>query len=739
MSKRATFFFTKMNNNTLKQIIYILFLLNSFSGIAQGFNLEERKKIDSLLTIWNSKELNDTARTDAYQSYIVNHFLYNNPDSAFILAQEYYEFAQQKKLTYRMSTALLLQGISKSFINNYEEALHYYSRCLEFRITSGNQEGIASVLNNMGLVYFEQGDHSNALKYYLKSLKIEENLKNEKGIANSLNNIGLIYKEEGDYNTALKNYNRSLKIQIKLENQMGESHALVNIGVVYLNQGNYEDALSSFEQALIVNEGYEENLNAKINYNIGSIQFDLGHYDTALGYINKALKTQVKLNNRLNESNSLNLIAQINFKQNLTLKAISFARRALKIAQEIGAKEEIQDAAKGLSKYYKALNRPAEALDMLILFMETKDEIQSENISNEIIRQSLKYKYDKKATKDSLENAYLIEISQDKINNQREKKELAEQKNFYLYGGLFLTLIFGIFTYNRFKLTSNQKSVIEIQKHTVDKANKELNQINEELLVKKNEIDSQKEIVQLQNEKLKKSLDTEKELGLLKTSFVSMASHQFKTPLAVIQTNAELYEMLASTGKIIAPEKFEKITGRIKGAIMTMTNLIDEVLVLGKATSGNVAYTPENLDLVGFCEKLAEEFNAIQADGRSLDFVKEGHPIKLQLDPILLTHSLSNLISNAFKYSVGKENPQLSIHFKPKEVVLSVKDYGLGIPEEEHLKLFTPFFRANNVTDIKGSGLGLNIAKEYVEINKGTISVKSMEGEGSCFEIKFNR
>ena len=239
--------------------------------------------------------------------------------------------------------------------------------------------------------------------------------------------------------------------------------------------------------------------------------------------------------------------------------------------------------------------------------------------------------------------------------------------------------------------------------------------------------------------KLKNSLVKEKELGVLKTSFVSMASHQFKTPLAVIQANAELYEMLANTGEIIEPKKSTKVTGRIIEAIGTMSNLIDEVLALGKVTSGNVAYTPENLDLVGFCEKLAKEFNAIQADGRSLDFVKEGHPIKLQLDPILLTHSLSNLISNAFKYSVGKENPQLRIHFKPKEVVLSVNDYGLGIPEEEHLKLFTPFFRANNVTDIKGSGLGLNIAKEYVELNKGQISVKSKLGEGSCFEITFKR
>ena len=235
------------------------------------------------------------------------------------------------------------------------------------------------------------------------------------------------------------------------------------------------------------------------------------------------------------------------------------------------------------------------------------------------------------------------------------------------------------------------------------------------------------------------SLIKEKELGLLKTSFVSMASHQFKTPLAVIQSNAELYEMLASSGKIIEPEKYAKVTSRIVGAVASMTNLIDEVLVLGKVTSGNVAYTPENLDLVDFCEKLAEEFNTIQADGRSLGFVKEGDPIKLQLDPILLTHSLSNLISNAFKYSAGKENPQLSIHFKPTEVVLSVKDYGLGIPEEEQLKLFTPFFRANNAVDIKGSGLGLNIAKEYVEVNKGQISAKSILGEGSCFEITFKR
>jgi len=246
-------------------------------------------------------------------------------------------------------------------------------------------------------------------------------------------------------------------------------------------------------------------------------------------------------------------------------------------------------------------------------------------------------------------------------------------------------------------------------------------------------------IAEANNKQLSVSLEREKELGQLKTSFVSMASHQFKTPLAVIQSNAQLYELLAKTGKIIEPEKFAKITGRITGAISVMTNLIDEVLVLGKVNSGNIDYRPENVNLIGLCQELTSEFNLIQQDGRTLDFEITGEAYKVKLDPKLLSHSLSNLISNAFKYSEGKENPELRIHFAPKEVVLSVKDYGLGIPDSERLKLFTPFFRANNTGDIKGSGLGLNIAKEYVEVNKGQITATSKLGEGSCFEITFTR
>jgi signal transduction histidine kinase len=100
---------------------------------------------------------------------------------------------------------------------------------------------------------------------------------------------------------------------------------------------------------------------------------------------------------------------------------------------------------------------------------------------------------------------------------------------------------------------------------------------------------------------------------------------------------------------------------------------------------------------------------------------------------------LENLISNAFKYSIGKSNPLLKVTFKPKELSIIVKDYGIGVPKAEIPSLFQPFFRAKNVTEIKGTGLGLSIAKEYFEINKGQIEVKSKLGKGSCFEMKFKR
>ena len=244
------------------------------------------------------------------------------------------------------------------------------------------------------------------------------------------------------------------------------------------------------------------------------------------------------------------------------------------------------------------------------------------------------------------------------------------------------------------------------------------------------------ELTKSKNE-LAKALVKEKELGELKSSFVTVASHQFRTPLAVIQSNTELLAMLTNGGNNSDPVKYRNVTDRITSAISKMTDLMDDVLTLGKLTAGKVSYNPKEIDLIDFCRKMVEEFNAVQLDGRNIDFVYSGEIYQPYLDSKLLEHSLSNLINNAFKYSVGNEKPELSINFKSTELVISIKDYGVGIPEDERKHLFEPFFRAENVSEIQGTGLGLSIAKEYIEVNKGNIVVKSTLEKGSNFEITF--
>ena len=232
---------------------------------------------------------------------------------------------------------------------------------------------------------------------------------------------------------------------------------------------------------------------------------------------------------------------------------------------------------------------------------------------------------------------------------------------------------------------------------------------------------------------LEESLEKEKQLSQLKSVFVSTASHQFRTPMAIIQSNSELLQMISTNSK--EELKFQKVIERIKSEILNMTKLMDEILILGKITSGNMPYHPELVDLVKIIEKLIEKTNHIQTDGRKMEFTVSGNPYQLMTDEQLLSHSLTNLLSNAFKYSPGTVNPETHLQFEKDKIIIQVKDAGIGIPNNELHHLFQPFYRATNTNGIKGTGLGLSIAKEYIEINKGTIEVISIPNKETIFTI----
>lgn len=239
--------------------------------------------------------------------------------------------------------------------------------------------------------------------------------------------------------------------------------------------------------------------------------------------------------------------------------------------------------------------------------------------------------------------------------------------------------------------------------------------------------------------KLSLSLEKEKELGELKSRFVSTVSHQFRTPLSVIQASIGILDIQKNSMTGTLKSSFEKVYDRIKGQIRRMTNLMDEVLILSKIDAGNIKPSLKSTDLVSLCEEVASSYNEIQEDGRKIGFVVNGIREMIPLDAKLMEHAISNLVSNAFKYSVGKGNPSMSIHFEETHIEISIKDQGIGIPENDLNHLFDPFYRASNSGDHTGTGLGSTIAKDYIELNGGEITVKTEQNVGSEFIVVFKK
>ncbi|MFT5821157.1 MAG: PAS domain S-box-containing protein [Crocinitomix sp.] len=235
--------------------------------------------------------------------------------------------------------------------------------------------------------------------------------------------------------------------------------------------------------------------------------------------------------------------------------------------------------------------------------------------------------------------------------------------------------------------------------------------------------------------RLERSLEKEKELGDLKSRFVATASHQFRTPLAVIQASIGILDMQKDLLDKQFQPKFDKVYNRIIGQISRMTNLMDEVLILGKINDGKIKPTFKQVDLISLCNGISKNYNEIQQDNRIMQIEVTGNINTVLLDEKLFEQALSNLISNAFKYSVGRQSPIMTISFMTKVVCISIKDYGVGIPDTDLPLLFEPFYRASNVHEISGTGLGSSIAKEYIELNGGTIRVNSDLKEGSEFII----
>lgn len=254
-------------------------------------------------------------------------------------------------------------------------------------------------------------------------------------------------------------------------------------------------------------------------------------------------------------------------------------------------------------------------------------------------------------------------------------------------------------------------------------------QIQERKLAEEALKESLQELKRAEQEILK-SLEKEKQLGELKSRFVSMASHEFRTPLTTVLSSANLIAKYSESNQ---QQSREKHIERIKKSVQNLTSILNDFLSMEKLESGAQKIQMVNIDFADLLNDVVEEMNLNLKSGQEI--VIEGAVATLTSDPNVLRNILINLISNASKYSNENDKIEIKVDIKDSFKV-HVTDHGIGIPKSEQKELFGRFFRAGNATNIQGTGLGLNIVKKYTELLNGEISFSSEEGKGSTFTLQ---
>lgn len=344
-----------------------------------------------------------------------------------------------------LAGALNNLGYLKKFQGDVPSALSYYHKSLKLYEQVNDKTNASAIQNNLGFIYKDQGEIKKALDCFLKNLTLFRKNHDTANISLTLNNIGIIYIESDQFDKALKCYQECLALQEKIKNQKVKAYALNNIGFVYQKQYNSKSTKNKKDSLLYF----------------------------ALEYFNKSLAIREVINDKRGISISLQNIAETLLAQDKTQEAQKSAENSLKIAQEIGYPDNVKRASNILSKIYSKTGNWKGAFEMQVLFKQMSDSLTNENNRKLSIQKGFQIEYEKKAAADS------VKVAEDKKVVQAQLKQERTQR-FALYGGLVLVALFGVFMFNRFKITQKQnilihkqKAELQIQKELVEEHQKE--------------------------------------------------------------------------------------------------------------------------------------------------------------------------------------------------------------------------------------------------------------------------
>jgi signal transduction histidine kinase/DNA-binding response OmpR family regulator len=615
--------------------------------------------------------------------------------------KEALEWALEARDIYKEKTDTLSQASNYQIIGriylewgNYPTALEYLDKSLNIYRHLQLQEYEANTLIYIADVHIQKGDYRSALKRIDEVLKIIGEVPDYKILyATCYERIGYIHDQLEDYTSSLEHYNYSLQIleEIKSNGRIGELYDLM--GQVHFKKGDNDFALEYYRRALDINlEIGRINEEAKNYMHMGSVIEKEGDHTSALEYYYKSREISERIGDKKGSAEVYLNIGRLRFKEGDLGKAKYWAENSHRLILELGALKLERDACNLLYKINRELGNGSLALSFYERCNTLKDSLKID----EAYKQLQQIEFERQRAVDSLamvEKNLKSELEfKEKLNKERNTR------NTYMFAGLGILLIAG-------GLFSRMLYI---------------RRTNKELELKNKIIAQEKE----------KAVHSEK----AKEQFFDNVSHEFRTPLTLIL--GPLGEALEKTTDSKVKPNLE-IMHRNASRLQKM---IDELLDLSKLEFGKVKLETRKINLVKLTAEFLQSFESL-ADQRNIElgFKSMANEYLLWVDAEKIRKVLANLLSNAFKYTRkgGKISVKISESYDRTGVLLTVSDTGIGIPENKLPHIFERFYQAGDTTPGQqaGTGIGLALTKELVQLHQGTIEVESTQGIGSTFIV----
>ena len=587
----------------------------------------------------------------------------------------------------------------RSYDTSLLMAIHAHTVALEM----DNRELIARSLNMTGNAYYLMGDLTRSMEHYLEALEIRKRLGDSNSIASSYNNIGAVYLRLEDYERALNFLKKARIIFEALQDEVHLFSILNNIGAVYVEKEIYDTAYQHFAEAygIALSTGDEDNASMALT-NLGETALSMGLPEQSLEYQKKALEISRKLDNKAMMASVYTNLGKAYLEARDFDKAFDAFQKSLVLSREVNSLPDLRENYHYMAEYYDIQGDYKQALHFFRLYASTGDSINAQEAMVRI----------KEMESISQAKTLQQEIELLRKDNQINKLKATRLKNtiFFLAAVSLMIILLLVVFYQKNRLKRETNKLLEEKNKQLQKANQKLQQSEKHL----------------------------KELNSTKDKFFSIIGHDLRNPLNALLGFSEL---ISGNSRDYTSEEIQRYSKIINEAAKNIHLLIENLLEWSRSQSGNIDYNPEKTDLTSMVGEILKVFE-IHAEKKGVNLVSEiPDGLTVTADRNLLSTIIRNLVNNAVKFTPNGGQVRIFCEQHDKELIFSIEDTGIGMSEEQLGNLFRLDSQVTmpGTSQEKGTGLGLILCKEFVDMHNGRIWATSKPKEGSTFSFSLPR